>query len=367
MEIKVDISRLNSFLGLAHVILSEKKVPEDMRFVKINASDTTLVVTVLNTQCCMRKTWYDVISSEPFECLVYASTFISLIKKLSGEVTLSFTDDKKLTITHATGRKEMTWAYARSFPMVFEISGEHLDFNSKNLASTLNKAEEFVLNDDFSPVFRYVAIEINDKDVSVVSSDKFQLYICKMANDKGYKGMFVTISQTIVNILSKMLKGLDCNIKIYLTEKITFIEIGDVVLYNINPEQKMYNWRYIDERFQGDVKIVFNTNKVLGAIDRCYTPSSNESYMYITKTKCFLRESSFRGDETSIEYFEPDLVEGLNMDMVDFRKPILDLKRSINCLDGDKFIMEIQLPNKFLKIYSPDNLNEYLYLSTYNN
>lgn len=367
MEIKVDISRLNNFLKLASVILSEKRVPEEMRFVKIDAYDTSvLTITILNAQCCMQRTWYDIVSSGSFECLVYASTFISLIKKLEGEVTLSFTNDNKLTITHATGRKEMTWGSTRTFPLVFEKSGGYLEFNSRNLSSILSKAENFVLNDDFSPVFRYVAIEIDEKDVSVVSSDKFQLYICKMDN-KGYKEMFVTISQTVVGILSNMLKGLDCNIKIYLTEKITFVEIGDTVIYNINPTQKMYNWRYIDQRFQGDIKVVFDSKKVLSAIDRAYTPSSNESYIYITKTKCGIRESSLRGDETSIEYFEPDSVEGLTTNMVEFNKPIMDLKRSINCLDGKKFIMEIQLSNKFLKIYSPDNLNEYLYLSTYNN
>lgn len=366
MKAKVSAKKLNEKLKFIKEIYKMKGLDVMYKNMRIEFNKNLLYITAINPMCCVRTFIDDVSSDLPFSALVDAESFISIISRYSADLNFDFGTNKVLMIEHGSGKIKTNWYDISSFPMIYAPGGDSITYKCSDFIPFLKNAFVFTTNDEFRDSLSMAHIFINEKHISVISTDLFSIYVHREDNVNNIECLDFSINETAAGILYGFASKSNGDIRVSSGENnnITFLSFGDTVVYNVNPTHKIPKWEVVVNSYNPDIKMIVSSNIIMDSINKCMMDKI-ASTVYLGKDKSGIKSSDIEKGIDIVEYFMPELMEGEN---ISFDIKLKKLRDTISCLSSKKIMIEVCSANKFLRVSNPENTNkEFILLSTYKN
>lgn len=365
MILKVQAKALNEKLSKLVVVFDKQSSDPVFSNVKVSVDSDRMTITGTNRKVCVSeyidKGFY---VDSAFSFMVDAATFISFMKKQkSGEVSIEISDDfKSMTIAYPTGEYRCACERADNFPEVFKCGIEDwVSLNMMDYVSVMKKASEYTMVAEFIQGIDNVVIDIDEKHINVVSTDRNMIYRYSVPNTDGIKPSFIPVSSQSAVILDKHISKSDDIIRIGVDDKRTFFSIEDADMSEIHFEGKYPNWRKVLEFFNGDSVYVFSRELLIKSLSNMLKV---DPYDYIhlafTEKGCGVAaEDTAKGRSCKERLTAFSSVGEISCTVVCAR--FLAAVKSVTC---DRVVMEHDNRNHFNKVYGEGKPEEVILFSS---
>lgn len=359
--------RLNEKLKFIKEIYKMSKLDDLYRNIKLEFAGGYLYITAMNPMCCV-KTHMEVLEHDLQFCvLVDAESFISVIGRYSVDLILEFLPNNNLTIKHDSGYVNTKWfPFGKlPFPSIYEQSGESVSYKCSDFVPFLKKSFMFTREDEFMINLSMTYISIDDEYINVFSTDRFAIYVHREKNGNKIKSSDISINSVSASILYGMAAKSNGEVRVSSDDRITYLSFDDTLIYNVNPEHKMPNFRNVMNAYKPDIKAVVNKDILKDVISKCAIDDKLTSTIYLGKEKSGIKSSDPSKGLDLVEYFINEFMEGQN---ISFDIRLKRIKDAISCFGSKSITIEVSSESKFLRVSDPDGREkEFVLLSTYKN
>lgn len=366
MKATLSAKKLNEKLKFIKEIYKMKKLDDMYRNMLLKFQNGYLYIVAINPMCCVR-TYIDMIQQDcTFGVLVDAVSFISIIGRYSVDLDFEFQQNGNLVISHDSGNVVTKWFNTSSFPAIYEQSGEVLSYKCSYLIPFLKKSFMFTTYDEFTISTSMIYISIDERYINVMSTDRFSIYAHREENVDKVKDSNISINEVTASILYGMASNSKGDIKISSDKdgRITFLSFDDTVIYNVNPEHKIPGFNRVIEGYSPSTKLIVRKKIIMDSIARSIVDDI-VSTVYIGNSRSGIETNDISKGISFKEYFGRESMEG---ESVSFDIKLKKIKDAISCIEGDRVMIEVSMPNKFLRVSDPENQHkEFVLLSTYKN
>lgn len=366
MKATVSAKKLNEKLKYIKEIYKAKKLDDIYRNMLLKFHNGYLDITAINPMCCVITSVETLSHDSIFEVLVEASSFISIIDRYSVDLEFEFYGNGDLFIRHDSGCVNTKWFTTSVFPAIYEQSGEILSYKCSDFIPFLKKSFMFTAYDEFTISMSMIYISIDDKYINVMSTDRFSIYAHREENTDGVKSSDISINEVTASILYGMASKSNGDVRISSDNhgRITFLSFDDTVIYNVNPEHRTPDFGRVIDSYMPSTRMVVRKKIIMDSIARSIMDDVL-STVHIGKDKSGIETGDMSKGISFKEYFGRESMEG---ESVSFDIKLKKMKDAVSCIEGDRVMIEVSMPNKFLRISDPENTDkEFVLLSTYKN
>lgn len=276
MKIRVSGTLLNEKLSSISKIFDKVRNDDIKSYIKISVYIDMIRLQAMNERITFSETMYGVYtdvddSNQGFSFLVNAKTLIDFFRTHQSDVEIEVKNGHELRFSYKRGTFSTTWEESEKYPEIFypKSKKDVMVLKSSQFVSSLKRSFAFVSIDEFRPALSAVYLNIKKDYLDIVSTDLFRLFINRndVVRSEIEKG--VMLSEMAASILYLYLSDSDTDrdISICSDDVRTFIMFDNVIISDINYEEKFPNYESVCSKMVFNHKIVFDRDQMIHALN----------------------------------------------------------------------------------------------------
>lgn len=280
-------------------------------------------------------------------------------------------EDFSLSFKYPRGEFKTYWTEWRGFQGIPEApSVQQVEFLAKDFVPVVRKAFRFLENDDIHGADRII-LYLGEGALYTIATDNFALFISRSAVSNREAEYEVTITVDVANILYGAFgkdEDSDEIIRISKDEKWIYIQFGDTMITELQPENKLPLYKKIFE--ENDPSQIFSVNA--SEFTRAV-----ESANAISKSRADKLEVDYLQDKLQIQLVNMEHRVGIremasakNVMGDDKFSVIIDPRRTLNsvkCFGGKLLKVCNYMKYNFVSFSDPDNESVITYIAKFSN
>lgn len=311
-------------------------------------------------------------SPEVLSIFVDAETLSSFLQThKSPSISMKVDEDFSLSFKYPRGEFKTYWTEWRGFQGIPEApSVQQVEFLAKDFVPVVRKAFRFLENDDIHGADRII-LYLGEGALYTIATDNFALFISRSAVSNREAEYEVTITVDVANILYGAFgkdEDSDEIIRISKDEKWIYIQFGDTMITELQPENKLPLYKKIFE--ENDPSQIFSVNA--SEFTRAV-----ESANAISKSRADKLEVDYLQDKLQIQLVNMEHRVGIremasakNVMGDDKFSVIIDPRRTLNsvkCFGGKLLKVCNYMKYNFVSFSDPDNESVITYIAKFSN
>lgn len=308
----------------------------------------------------------DIACGQSFSLLVDAGTLISFFKTHKGDVEMEVKNDYSLVFKYKNGSFSTTWLEDKAFPEFFYPKGNHLRVHSSSFIPFMKRSFAFVGTDEFRPAICTVLINVKKDYIDIVSTDMFRLFINRkemeliqpVSEEKS-----IMLSEVAASILYQFISDKDVEIAISTDGVRTFLCFENIMLSDMNVEQKYPNYEYVCNKFGKSSSVKFDRDQLISILNSM-TLINNVVFVKVDTDTVTVMSEDMGNRKMIMESTRCEIMDGPGFTFYISKDNILS---SVKSLIKGEVIMEWSEQYKMLKMFNPKYESTYVLNQTLSN
>lgn len=306
-------------------------------------------------------------SNQGFSFLVNAKTLIDFFRTHQSDVEIEVKNDFELSFSYKRGSFSTTWGEDKIYPEFFYPNNKTdiVVLKSSSFVSSLKRSFSFVLVDEFRPALSAVYLNIKKEYIDIVSTDLFRLFVNRnnIVRSEIEKGVMLSNMAASILYLYLSDSDTDYDISICSDDVRTFIMFDNVIISDINYEEKFPDYERVCSKMVFNHKIVFDKDQMVSALNS--VSMVNDLVGFKCDSGSMIIKSEDKGNRKQCtETVDVSTVSGNGFSFFISRGNILS---SIKSMIKGEVALEYSDEFKSLKLYNTKYENTFVFNQTLSN